>query len=208
VIRDGNNTLRLVVLASGSGRSLVNLDARIRKGRLNAAIIRVISSRSDAPVVARARERGLPVVVVERSGLDDQAFQRELTQAVRGSPFDLACMAGFLWLWRIPDDLIGRVINMHPALLPDFGGVGMYGDHVHRAVLGAGCTESGCTVHYCDNEYDHGPIILQRRVAIPAGCTPEKLAELVFEQECAAYPEALEILAERLGRRTIPDHHG
>jgi folate-dependent phosphoribosylglycinamide formyltransferase PurN len=105
-------------------------------------------------------------------------------------------MAGFLSLWRIPEDRFGWVINIHPALLPDFGGKGMYGHRVHEAVLAAGRTESGCTVHFCDNEYDHGPIILQRKVRIKPNDTADTLAARVFEQECVAYPEAVRLFCE------------
>jgi phosphoribosylglycinamide formyltransferase-1 len=100
-------------------------------------------------------------------------------------------MAGFLSLWTIPPDLAGRVLNIHPALLPKFGGKGMHGHHVHEAVLAAHETESGCTVHYADNTYDTGPIILQRKVPVLPADTPDSLAARVFEQECLAYPEAI-----------------
>lgn len=191
---------RLAVLISGSGRTLVNLHDRILDGSLSATIARVVSSRADVRGVAHAKERNLPVEVVERSRVlvsgrqDDEAFQSELTRAV--GDVDLVCMAGFLSLWRIPDAYQGRVINIHPALLPDFGGFGMYGSRVHEAVLAAGRTESGCTVHYCDNLYDHGPIILQRKVPVLPGDTPATLAARVFEQECIAYPQAIRSIIE------------
>jgi phosphoribosylglycinamide formyltransferase-1 len=105
-------------------------------------------------------------------------------------------MAGFLKLAPVPDDFAGRVVNIHPSLLPDFGGQGMYGIHVHRAVLDAGRRESGCTVHFCTNEYDRGPIIIQKPAAVLPGDTPETLAERVFAAEQVAYPEAIRILAK------------
>ena len=86
-------------------------------------------------------------------------------------------------------------MNIHPALLPDFGGKSYYGHRVHEVVLAAGCAESGCTVHFCDNLYDHGPIILQRRVPVLPDDTPDTLAARVFEQECIAYPEAIRLYA-------------
>jgi phosphoribosylglycinamide formyltransferase 1 len=107
----------------------------------------------------------------------------------------LALMAGFLSLWEIPQDWRGRVMNIHPALLPKFGGQGMHGEHVHAAVLAAGEKESGCTVHFADNTYDTGPIIVQRRVPVLPGDTPDTLAARVFEQECLAYPEAIRMYA-------------
>ena len=186
--------MRLGVLISGGGRTLLNLHDCIRKATLSASIDVVVSSRGDAPGVERSRAAGLSPVVIERKRYSQDEFQRRITQAVAG--VDLVCMAGFLSLWRIPDALLGRVINIHPALLPEFGGRGMYGHHVHEAVLAAGRTESGCTVHFCDNEYDHGPIILQRKVPVLPGDTPSTLAARVFEQECIALPEAVRLIAE------------
>ena len=186
--------LRLAVLISGGGRTLVNLHQHISEGTLRAGISVVISSRSGARGVERARKLGLRAIVLERSTLAPDAFQTGVTEAVAGA--DLVCMAGFLSLWRIPEQWHGRVINIHPALLPDFGGRGMYGRRVHEAVLAAERNVSGCTVHFCDNQYDHGPIILQRKVPVLPDDTPETLAVRVFEQECIAYPEAIQLFAE------------
>jgi folate-dependent phosphoribosylglycinamide formyltransferase PurN len=104
-------------------------------------------------------------------------------------------MAGFLCLLHIPDDFLWRVINIHPSLIPAFCGHGFFGHHVHEAAIERGVKFSGCTVHFADNEYDHGPIILQRTVAVPDGCSANELASLVFEQEKIAYPEAIRQLA-------------
>ena len=179
----------------------------------------MVSSVEEAPGVMRAKERGLPVTVVDRGRLEqscangsarqqtfshsqtEQAFHHAVTEAVAG--VDLVCMAGFLLLWRIPDQMYGRVINIHPALLPEFGGRGMYGLRVHEAVIAAGKTISGCTVHFCDNEYDHGPIILQRQVGVHQSDTPDQLANRVFEQECIAYPQAVELFCQ--GRIRLTD---
>src|SRR5207245_9770922 len=106
------------------------------------------------------------------------------------------CMAGFMQLSTIPDDFMGRVMNIHPALIPAFCGKGMYGEHVHEAVLGYGAKITGCTVHFADNQYDHGPIILQRAVPVMNDDTPQTLAARVFAQECEAYPEAIRLFAE------------
>jgi phosphoribosylglycinamide formyltransferase-1 len=188
--------LQLAVLISGTGRSLINMQERIAAGALDAQIRLVISSRGDVAGVDRARELGLETVVIERRGVSAETFQRNLTDALLGADADLICMAGFLSLWHIPEQFAGRVINIHPALLPDFGGKGMYGHHVHEAVLQAGRVVSGCSVHFCDNEYDHGPVILQREVPVKPGDTPDDLAARVFEQECIAYPEAIQLFAE------------
>ncbi len=172
---------------------MLNLQEQIVDGRLHACIELVVSSRGDAPGVARARELGLPTVVVERRELSADAFQQGITDAV--ADVDLVCMGGFLSLWGIPDEFHGRVMNIHPALLPEFGGPGMFGRRVHEAVLAAGKKVSGCTVHYCDNQYDHGPIILQREIPVLPDDTPDALAARVFEQECIAYPEAVRLFA-------------
>ena len=186
--------LRLAALISGGGRTVLNLHERIADGSLDAKIDVVVSSRSDAAGVERSRQAGLRTVVVERRKLKPNAFHEQVTRAVGG--VDLVCMGGFLSLWPIPDEFHGRVMNIHPALLPDFGGKGMHGHHVHEAVLAAGRVVSGCTVHFCDNEYDHGPIILQREVPIKPDDTADTLAARVFEQECIAYPEAVQAYAD------------
>ena len=186
--------MRLAILISGGGRTLVNLQQLIDEGLLDAQIDVVISSRGDVAGVERARKLGLRTVVVERRGQTTELFSRRITEVV--GEVDLVGMAGFLAFWRIPDEFLGRVINIHPALLPDFGGKGMYGHYVHEAVLAAGRTESGCTVHYCDNHYDHGPIIVQRKVPVLPEDTPDTLADRVFEQECLAYPEAIQMIAD------------
>jgi formyltetrahydrofolate-dependent phosphoribosylglycinamide formyltransferase len=191
------------MLLSGGGRTMLNLHEHISDGRLDARIAVVVSSRGDARGVERSREAGLPTVIVERRELTEEAFQQGITNAVTG--VDLVCMGGFLSLWRIPEEFHGRVMNIHPALLPEFGGWGLYGHHVHEAVLAAGKKVSGCTVHFCDSEYDHGPIILQREVPVLPDDTPDTLAARVFEQECIAYPEAVTLFAR--GRIRLEGDH-
>jgi phosphoribosylglycinamide formyltransferase-1 len=189
--------IRLAVLISGSGTTLQNFVDQIADGDLAARIVQVVSSREDAFGVERARRAGLPVAVVSRRDCASAAeFGQQVFDVVRKSQADLVCMAGFLHLLPIPDDYRHRVINIHPALLPAFGGKGMYGHHVHEAVLAAGVKVTGCTVHIADNEYDRGPIIVQRSVAVLEGDTPESLAFRVFEHECEAYPEAIKLFAE------------
>ena len=116
--------------------------------------------------------------------------------ALDGASVDLVIQAGFLSLWYVPPQYDGRVMNIHPALLPAFGGHGMFGHHVHEAVLAAGCKVSGCTVHFVTNEYDAGPIIVQKAVAVHEGDDADALAARVFEQECVAYPEAIRLFAQ------------
>ncbi len=187
--------LRLAVLLSGGGRTLVNLHEHIASGALQARIQVAVSSRPDVRGVDRARACGVPTTIVDRRALSEEAFQQGITAAV--GDVDLVCMAGFLSLWRIPDAFAGRVINIHPALLPAHGGRGMYGHRVHEAVLAAGVRESGCSVHFCDNEYDHGPVILQRKVPVLPDDTPTDLADRVFAEECIAFPEAVQLLCDQ-----------
>lgn len=182
---------------------MLNLHQHISDGRLDARIAIVVSSRGDVRGVERSREAGLPTVIVERRELTEEAFQHGITNAITG--VDLVCMGGFLSLWQIPDEFHGRVMNIHPALLPEFGGRGLYGHHVHEAVLAAGKKVSGCTVHFCDNKYDHGPIILQREVPVLPDDTSDTLAARVFEQECIAYPEAITLFAQ--GRVRLEGDH-
>jgi formyltetrahydrofolate-dependent phosphoribosylglycinamide formyltransferase len=139
----------------------------------------------------------VPAFVVDRAGCDSrEEFGRRVFDLCRQHRADLVCMAGFLQLLPIPDDFAGRVMNIHPALIPAFCGKGFYGHRVHEAALQHGVKVSGCTVHFADNVYDHGPIILQRAVPVLDDDTPDTLAARVFEQECEAYPEAIRLFAE------------
>ncbi len=183
---------RLAILISGSGTTLENLADYIAQGKLSADIACVISSRPDVYGLVRARKLGLPhEVIARRSFTDTAAFSDAVFTAIGKHQVDLVIMAGFLSLLRIPPTFENRVLNIHPALLPKYGGRGMHGLKVHQAVIDAGETTSGCTVHYADNQYDHGPILLQRTCPVLPGDTSELLAQRVFEQECIAYPEAI-----------------
>ena len=156
----------------------------------------VISSRGRAPGVERARARGLPVRVATRAELDDdEALHDAISAWLREAGVDLVCLCGYLRWLRVDPTLRGRVINIHPALLPDFGGRGMYGQRVHEAVLAAGRRLSGCTVHYVDDQYDHGPTILQRVCPVRPDDDADTLAARVFAEECIAYPEAIRRIA-------------
>lgn len=188
--------IRIATLISGGGRTALNLLDHIESKRLNATMPLAISSRSDTPGVERLRVRGVNVAIVDRRQTSDPEFHDQIATLCRDAEIDLVCMAGFFCFWRIPDDFVTRVINIHPALLPAFGGKGFYGNRVHQAVLKSGATESGCTVHFADNLYDHGPTILQREVEVRPNDTPDTLAARVFEQEKIAYPEAIKMLIE------------
>ncbi|GIW81117.1 MAG: phosphoribosylglycinamide formyltransferase [Gemmatales bacterium] len=184
--------IRLAVLISGSGTTLQNLIDRIRAGQLQAEIVLVVSSNPKAYGIERARKAGLPVEVVTRKEAgSDEEFSRRIFEHIRRADVELVCMAGFLKLLLIPPDYDRRVMNIHPALIPAFSGKGFYGDRVHQAVLAQGVKVTGCTVHFADNEYDHGPIILQKAVPVLENDTVETLRKRVFEAECEAYPEAI-----------------
>jgi phosphoribosylglycinamide formyltransferase-1 len=189
--------LRIGVLISGGGRTLLNIQECIQRGELNARITVVISSLSTVAGVERARQAGLPVKVVRRKDFANiDAFSARLEEEFTAAGVDLVVQGGWLCLWKIPPRYENRVMNIHPALLPSFGGQGMWGHHVHEAVLAAGCKVSGCTVHFCTNEYDRGPIIVQRTCPVQDDDTPDTLAARVFEQECLAFPEAIKRFAE------------
>jgi phosphoribosylglycinamide formyltransferase 1 len=192
-----HDPIRLAVLLSGSGTTLQNLLDRIASGLLRADIAVVVSSKADAFGLTRARRANLPSFVVERSSC---ASRVELSDRIfahcRHAGVDLVCLAGFLQLLHIPEDFVNRVLNIHPALIPAFCGKGYHGLAVHRAALGMGVKVSGCTVHYADNEYDHGPIVSQRVVPVLDDDTPESLAARVFAAECEAYPQAIQWFAQ------------
>jgi formyltetrahydrofolate-dependent phosphoribosylglycinamide formyltransferase len=175
---------------------------------MNAEIVAAVSSSPDAFGNERARRAGIPVTVVPRR---TPGFAATVFDAVRAAAPDLVVLAGWLHLVAIPDDFKLRVLNIHPALLPAFGGKGMYGHHVHEAVLAYGAKVSGCTVHFADDSYDTGPIVVQRTVPVLDDDTPDTLAARVFDAECEAYPEAIRLVVSgnwRLdGRRVVAVGH-
>ncbi len=196
--------IRLGVLISGGGTTLINILEHIKQGRLNAEVALVISSRSTVAGVERANNAGLDVKIVRKKDHPDiDEFSKRIEDELAAANVDLVVQGGWLCLWKIPDRYENRVMNIHPALLPSFGGQGMWGHHVHEAVLKAGCKISGCTVHFCTNEYDKGPIIVQRACQVKDDDTPEILAARVFEQECIAYPQAIRLFAE--GKLLVQD---
>lgn len=186
---------RLAVLISGGGRTAACIHAACVDGRLPAAIALVIAHREDIAGIARCRGLGLRVAVIPPG----DALADRIDAALVAARTDLVCLSGYLRRFRVGSRWAGRTLNIHPALLPSFGGQGMYGDRVHRAVLAAGARESGCTVHEVDEEYDHGAAIVQRRCPVLPGDTPEILAARVFAEEQAAYPLAIAMKLASLG---------
>lgn len=189
--------IRLGVLISGGGTTLMNLIDQIKRGRLNAEISVVISSRSTVAGAEKAKNAGLNVKIVRKKDYPDiDQFSKCIEEELVAADVDLVIQGGWLCLWKISKRYENRVMNIHPALLPCFGGQGMWGHNVHEAVLAAGCKVSGCTVHFCTNDYDKGPIIVQRTCPVLNNDTPETLAARIFLQECIAYPEAIRLFAE------------
>lgn len=184
---------RIAVAVSGSGRSLRNLIERSRDGRLQAEVVLTVADRGKIKALEISEEADVPVALLRPKKFDGPAaFSEAVFEAVEGHGCQLLVLAGFLRLLPIPERWEGRVINIHPSLLPKHGGAGYYGDRVHAAVLESGDAESGCTVHYVDNQFDNGPPILQRRVAVRPDDTVESLAKRVFAEECEALPAAVE----------------
>lgn len=175
----------------------MNILDYIKQGRLNAQVAIVISSRSRVAGVERAKNAGLNVKIIRKKDHPDlDEFSKCIEEELTAANADLVIQGGWLCLWKIPARYENRVMNIHPALLPNFGGQGMWGQRVHEAVLAAGCKVSGCTVHFCTDEYDKGAIIVQRACEVKEHDTPDTLAARVFEQECIAYPEAIRLFAE------------
>ncbi len=198
VPRPRHTPARLAALISGGGTTAVNLIEKINAGELDARLVMVGCSNPKAYERFKARGYDVPVFLFNRKDYaDTKQFSREIFEHVRRAEADLVCLAGFLCLLSIPDDYAWRVLNIHPALLPAFGGKGMYGHHVHEAVIKAGCKISGCTVHFADQTYDTGPILVQRSCPVLPDDTPDTLAARVFQQECLAYPEAVNLLIHK-----------
>jgi phosphoribosylglycinamide formyltransferase-1 len=189
--------LRLAVLISGGGTTMRNLIDKIAAGQLRAEIAVVVSSNAEARGLRYTAAANIPAHVVERHAFSSiEEFSAAVFDRCRAAGAQLVVMGGWLKLVTIPDNFSNRVINIHPALIPLFCGKGMYGPAVHHAVLGAGATISGCSVHFVDNQYDHGPIIAQRAVPVLEGDTTESLAARVFAAECELYPSVINLIAD------------
>jgi len=188
------NRIKLAVLVSGSGTTLQNMIDKVAAGQLDADIRLVIGSRPELKGLQRAADAKIMNFAVDRTAFDDcEAFSKQVFSLCDDADVDLVCLAGWLCLLEIPAKYQGRVMNIHPALLPSFGGKGMFGKRVHQAVLDHGCKVSGCTVHFVDAGYDTGPIIIQRVCPVLDDDTADDLAHRVFEEEKIAYPEAIRL---------------
>lgn len=198
--------INIAVMVSSHGRGS-NMQAIIdscRNGSINGQVGVVIGTRADAPAMERARSQGIPVVEVQpKSFPSDAEYASRLLEVLAQYKVDLICLAGYMRI--LPSEVVAayrwRIMNIHPALIPMFCGKGMYGERVHQAALEYGVKVSGCTVHFVDEEYDTGPIIVQKCVPVEEGDTPETLAARVLSQEHKAYPEAIQLFA--LGRLKV-----
>lgn len=191
---------RIAVLISGSGRTLKNFIDLASEGKLPVEVCLVVSSSAKAGGLKFAEEADIPTLIVLRGNFPagaegDAAYGEAVFGACREAKVDYVAMAGFLKLAPVPADFVGRVVNIHPSLIPSFCGAGMYGHHVHQAAIDQGVRVSGCTVHFVDNQYDHGPIIWQQPVPVFDDDTAESLAARVFALEKEAYPHVLKLLA-------------
>ena len=172
------------------------------EGRLDVDVRLVLADSASAGGLRFAEDAGIPWAIVRRKDFSStEDYSRDMFQRCRERGVELVALAGFLKLLAVPDDFANRVVNIHPALIPAFCGKGYYGHHVHEAVLEYGAKLSGCTVHFVDNEYDHGAVILQKVVEVLDDDTPDSLADRVFLAELLAFPEALQAIAE--GRLSV-----
>jgi len=192
-----NRPMRIAVLISGTGRTLRNLLQRVASGQLHAEIPVVIASTPSARGLQYAEKAAIPLTMVERKDFASLgAYGEAIFRHVRAAGADLVILAGFFRRIVVPDDFVNHVVAIHPSLIPAFCGRGFYSHRVHEAVLEYGVKVTGCTVHFIDNEYDHGPVILQMDVPVLEGDTLDSLEARVFATECEAFPKALELIAE------------
>lgn len=181
--------LKMAVLLSGSGRTLDNFHERIGAGTLAAKIQVVVSNVKGVLGLSKAERYGYPAY--------HAANNEEINRILADYDIDIVCLAGYLKLYTPPPHLARAVINIHPSLIPSFCGDGFYGHHVHDGVKARGCTVSGCTVHFADEHYDEGPIILQKCVELDYDDDVDTIAAKVFAVECEAFPEAVNRVDER-----------
>jgi formyltetrahydrofolate-dependent phosphoribosylglycinamide formyltransferase len=190
--------IAILVGAHGRGSNMAALAEACLRGDLPCRVATVIGARAEAPAMERGRSLGLPTDVVPAGG---PGYGRRLVETLRARGAEWVCLAGYMRL--LPTEVLDayprRVLNIHPALLPKHGGKGMYGEHVHRAVLASGDAQSGCTVHYVAERYDEGEVLLQLRCPVEPGDTPQSLAARVLELEHRAYWAALKEAMEREG---------
>jgi len=195
----GKARVAIFIGPKGRGSNMLALADSLAQPDFPGELAVVISPKSDSPAALAVIERGVPLAVVDPKTAEDYGLA--LMEVLREHRADFLCLAGYLRLLPKPvlDAFPNRILNIHPALLPKFGGKGMYGNHVHEAVLAAGESESGCTVHFVTEHYDEGPPILQKRCPVQPDDTPETLALRVLRLEHIAFSEALRKVLEEAG---------
>lgn len=181
--------VKMAVLLSGSGRTLDNFHQRIEEKTLNASIEVVVSNVAGVLGVSKAENYGYPTFCAPTN--------EEINEIISKYDVDIICLAGYLKLYLPSKELAKGVVNIHPSLIPSFCGDGFYGHHVHQAVKDRGCVVSGCTVHFANEEYDQGPIILQKSVNLNYDDSVDDIAGKVFAAECEAFPEAINLVDEK-----------
>ncbi len=194
-------SINIAVLISGHGRGS-NLQAIIdacKGGHIDGRVAIVIGVKDDAPAMQRARNNGIPAVEVRpKEFASDEEYGRRIMELLSEHRIDLICLAGYMRI--LPLEIVrayrNRIMNTHAALIPSFCGKGMYGEHVHNAVIAYGAKVSGCTIHFVDEEYDTGPIIIQKCVPVEEGDTPETLAARILPLEHQSYVEAIRLFAQ------------
>ena len=194
-----NTKAKVAVFVSGGGSNLQSLINASKRSELSAEIVLVISNKSKAFGLERARNEGIDTFVyLEKRYPTAEDAEKDLLEMLDSYGVEYIALAGYLRLlpFSVVKKYEGKITNIHPALLPKYGGKGMYGHHVHEAVLGHGCKVTGVTVHLVDDEYDHGPIVAQRSVVVEEGDTPETLAARVLKVEHQIYAETLQLFAE------------
>jgi phosphoribosylglycinamide formyltransferase 1 len=190
---------KIGVLASGGGTNLQAIIDACERGEIKGEVAVVISDKSDAFALERARKKNIPAIHIPPKGLKREEHEKLVDEALSKHGVDLVVLAGYMRIltpWII-ERYRGRMMNVHPALLPSFGGEGMYGEHVHEAVLKHGCKISGCTVHFVSTEVDGGPIILQESVPVLENDTPTTLANRIHPVEHRLYTKAVALYAAR-----------
>ena len=198
--------IKLAVMLSGNGTTLQNIIDRCAAGDLDATIVCVIASRANAYGLERARAANIPAIAIPRKEFgSSEAFGNAVYEALDQHAPDLIVLAGLMSLLPVREDFQGRIMNVHPALIPAFSGQGMYGSKVHQAVLDYGVKLTGVTVHFVNEEYDRGPVIAQNSVPVLEGDTVETLAERVQAEERELYPKAIQLFAQ--GRLKLEGGH-
>ncbi len=194
-----NDRTKIGVLASGGGTNLQAIIDACERGEIDGEVAVVIANLPDAPALERARKHRIPAFCFPSKGLSREQHEQDIVACLEQHGVNLVCLAGYLRVLTpvLINKYAGRLMNTHPALLPSFGGQGMHGLNVHKAVLDYGCKVSGCTIHFVTLDVDGGPIILQKSVPVQEGDTPETLQERVLKEEHKLYPRAVQLFAQR-----------